>query len=143
MRTGSRSRSGSRAAAGAGMRRPDGGYVAGMSEYSAGQVDGPASGPSDNAAENADPQVRDDVLGRGAQEGVTDADRGLDGDDSATRAPGDTTQPRTGAETPVDAEDLVRARGQEVTDATLRRAQEDLDAQGAAAVEREVPDLGR
>ena len=51
--------------------------------------------------------------------------------------------PRTGAETPVDAEDLVHARGQDVTDATLRRAREDLDAEGAAAVEREVPDLGR
>ena len=137
------------------MGGADGGYLAGMSEYSAGQVDGPASGASDNAALNADPQVRDDVLGRGAQEGVTDADRGLDAgrglgsdrgvdaDDAGSRAPGDTTQPRTGAETPVDAEDLVRGRGQEVTDATLRRAQEDLDAQGAAAVEREVPDLGR
>jgi hypothetical protein len=124
------------------------GYSAGMSEHSAGQVDGPESSASDNAAENADPQVRDDVLGRGAQEGVTDADRGLDSDggdggDSGSRAPGDTTQPRTGAETPVDAEDLVHARGQDVTDATLRRAREDLDAQGPAAVEREVPDVNR
>ena len=130
------------------MAGADGGYVAGMSEYSAGQVDGPSSGASDNAAENADPQVRDDVLGRGAQEGVTDADRGLGTDpgrtaDGGSRAPGDTTQPRTGAETPVDAEDLVHARGQDVTDATLRRAREDLDAEGSAAVEREVPDLGR
>jgi hypothetical protein len=123
------------------MRRPDGGYVAGMSEYSAGQVDGPASGASDNAAENADPQVRDDVLGRGAQEGVTHADRRLDADDSATRAPGDTTQPRTGAETPVDAEDLVHARGQDVTPATLRQAEADLAAEGREAVEREVPEL--
>jgi len=118
-----------------------------MSEYSAGQVDGPAGGARDNAAENADPQVRDDVLGRGAQDAVTDADRGLDGDgdgaNAGSRAPGDTTQPRTGAETPVDAEDLVRARGQDVTDATLQRAQQDLDDQGAAAVEREVPDLDR
>ena len=121
----------------------EGGYVAGMSEYSAGQVDGPSSGASDNAAENADPQVREDVLGRGAQAGVTDVDRGLGADDAGSRAPGDTTQPRTGAETPVDAEDLVHARGQDVTDATLRRAQEDLDAQGRAAVEREVPDLDR
>jgi hypothetical protein len=119
-----------------------------MSEYSAGQVDGPSSGASDNAAENADPQVRDDVLGRGAQEGVTDADRGLgsaqgQGADAGSRAPGDTTQPRTGAETPVDPEDLVHARGQDVTDATLRRAREDLDAEGGAAVEREVPDLSQ
>ena len=137
------------------MAGADGGYVAGMSEYSAGQVDGPGSGASDNAAENADPQVRDDVLGRGAQEGVTDADRGLDAgpglgsdrgldaDDAGSRAPGDTTQPRTGAETPVDAEDLVHARGQDITEATLRQAREDLDAEGSAAVEREVPDLRR
>jgi hypothetical protein len=128
------------------MREPEGGYVAVMTEYSAGQVDGPSSGASDNAAENADPQVRDDVLARGAQEGVTDADRGLGSggsDDAGSRAPGDTTQPRTGAETPVDAEDLVHARGQDVTDATLQRARQDLDAEGAAALEREVPDLDR
>jgi hypothetical protein len=125
------------------MAAPGHGYSAGMSEYNVGQV---GSGGSDNATENADPQVRGDVLGRGAQEGVTDADRGLganEEDDAGSRAPGDTTQPRTGAETPVDAEDLVHARGQDVTDATLRRAREDLDAEGAAAVEREVPDLGR
>jgi hypothetical protein len=125
------------------MREPEGGYVAVMTEYSAGQVDGPAGGAADNAAENADPKVRDDVLGLGAQEGVTDADRGLGPDDVGTRAAGDTTQPRTGAESPVDPEDLVHARGQDVTDATLRRAEEDLDADGAAAVEREVPDLNR
>ena len=124
------------------------GYSAGMSEHSPGQVQGPADGASDNAAENADPQVRDDVLGRGAQEGVTDADRGLGSAqgqdaDAGSRAPGDTTQPRTGAETPVDPEDLVHARGQDVTDATLRRAREDLDAEGGAAVEREVPDLSQ
>jgi hypothetical protein len=113
-----------------------------MSEYSAGQVDGPADGASDNAAENASPQVRDDVLGRGAEEGVSDADRSADSD-AGTRAPGDTTQPRTGAETPFDAEDLVHARGQDVTEATLHRAQEDLDAQGAAALEHEVPHLDR
>jgi hypothetical protein len=123
------------------MAAEAGGYGAGMSEQSAGQVDGPASGASDNAAENADPQVRDDVLGRGAQDGVTDADRGLGRGETGSRPEGDTTQPRTGAETPVDAEDLVHARGQDVTDATLRRAQE--DAQGRTAVEREVPDLDR
>ena len=114
----------------------------GMSEYSAGQVQGPADGASDNAADNAAPQVRDDVLGRGAREGVSDDVRDPDGD-AGTRAPGDTTQPRTGAETRVDPEDLVRARGQDVTDATLQRAREDLDSQGAAAVEREVPGLDR
>jgi hypothetical protein len=114
-----------------------------MSEQARGQVEGPASGASDNAAENADPQVRDDVLGRGAQEGVTDADRGFSAGDARSRSPGDTTQPRTGAETPVDPEDLVHARGQDVTPATLQQAREDLDAQGPAAIEREVPDLER
>ena len=118
------------------------GYSAGMSEHSPGQVQGPADGASDNAAENAAPQVRDEVLGRGAQDGVSDEDRRPDGD-AGSRPPGDTTQPRTGAETPVDAEDLVHARGQDVTDATLRRAREDLGGQGAAAVEREVPGLDR
>jgi hypothetical protein len=125
------------------MARDEGGYGVDMSEYSAGQVEGPASGASDNAAQNADPQVRDDVLGRGAQEGVTDADRGLDAGGAGTRSPGDTTQPRTGAETPVDPEDLVHARGQDLTQATLQQAREDLDAQGPAAIEQEVPDLDR
>ena len=126
----------------AGMGAGDEGYSAGMSENSAGQVDGPEDGASDNAAENAAPQVRDNVLGRGAEDGVTDADRDPESD-AGTRAQGDTTQPRTGAETPFDAEDLVHARGQDVTDATLRRAQEDLDAEGAAALEHEVPHLDR
>ncbi len=124
------------------MRSPAAGTGVTMSEQSTGQVDGPTSGARDNAAENAAPQVRDDVLGRGAEDGVTDAVGDPDGD-AGSRAAGDTTQPRTGAETPVDAEDLVHARGQDVTDATLRRAQEDLDAQGSAAVEREVPGLDR
>ncbi len=126
----------------AGMAREGRGYSAGMSEQSPGQVQGPADGATDNAAENAAPQVRDDVLGQGAQDGVSGDDRSPDGD-TGSRAPGDTTQPRTGAETPVDAEDLVHARGQDVTDATLRRAQEDLDSRGAAAVEHEVPGLDR
>ena len=107
-----------------------------------GQQQGPAGGAADNAAENAASQVRDDVLGQGAQDGVSAEDRDPEGD-AGTRPQGDTTQPRTGAETPVDAEDLVHARGQDVTDATLRRAQEDLDARGAAAVEAEVPSLDR
>ena len=111
-------------------------------QYGSGQVDGPEDGAMDNASENAAPQVRDDVLGRHSHDGVTDADRSIEVD-AGSRAPGDTTQPRTGAETPVDAEDLVHARGQDVTEATLRRAQEDLDAQGPAAVEHEVPSLDR
>jgi hypothetical protein len=110
-----------------------------------GQTDGPEAGASDNAAENAAPDVAGDVLGAGARDGVTDADRGLgtasDEDGTLSGAPGDDlSQPRTGAETPVEAEDLVHARGQDVTPATLRQAQERLDAEGPAAVEAALPD---
>jgi hypothetical protein len=105
-----------------------------------GQVDGPEEGAADNAAANAAPDVAGDVLGEHARDGVSDADRDLR-PEHHHRAPGDLHQPRTGAETPVDPEDLVHARGQDVTPATLRAAQEDLDAEGAEAIEREVPGL--
>ena len=113
-----------------------------MSEHlGSGQVDGPEWGAVDNAAANASPDVAPDVLGEHARDGVPDDERDLR-PEHHHRAPGDLHQPRSGAETPVDAEDLVGARGQDVTPATLRAAQEDLDAEGAEeAVEREVPDL--
>jgi hypothetical protein len=125
------------------------GYARGMSEQRSeqgsgqvdGQVDGPEWGASDNAAANVSPDVASDVLGEHSHDGVSDADRGRDAGGHHHRDPGDLHQPRTGAETPVDAEDLVHARGQDVTPATLRRAQEDLDAEGREAVEREVPEL--
>jgi len=107
----------------------------------AGQVDGPEWGARDNAADNAAPDVADEVLGEHAEDGVTDADRGLGADEHHHRAPGDLHQPRTGAEQPWDAEDLVHARGDDVTPATLDEARHDLDAEGAEAIEREVPDL--
>ncbi len=112
-----------------------------MEQLGSGQVHGPEWGANDNATANASPSVADEILGRHAEEGVSDADRDLGHGEHHHRAPGDLHQPRTGAETPVDAEDLVHARGQDVTPATLRRAQADLDAEGREAVEREVPEL--
>jgi hypothetical protein len=85
--------------------------------------------------------VADEILGEHAEDGVTAAERDLGHGEHHHRAAGDLHQPRTGAETPVDAEDLVHARGQDVTPATLRLAQADLDAEGREAVEREVPEL--
>ena len=106
-----------------------------------GQVDGPEWGASDNAAGNASPGVAERILGEHAEDGVRDADRDLHRPEHHHRDPGDLHQPRTGAETPVDAEDLVHARGQDVTPVTLRQAEADLAAEGPEAVEREVPEL--
>ncbi len=95
----------------------------------------------DNAADSAAPGTADDVLGEGARDGVEPgAPTGDDDDTSRTRAPGDTAQPRTGAETPVDAEDLAHARGQDATPATLAAAQADLETDPVAAVEEALPD---
>jgi hypothetical protein len=105
-----------------------------------GQVDGPEWGAADNASANASPDLADEILGKHAEDGVSDADRGLTPEEHH-RAPGDLHQPRTGAETPWDAEDLVHARGEDVTPATLRQAQEDLDREGPEAIEAEVPPL--
>ena len=103
-----------------------------------GQVDGPEVGAADNAAASAAPDVADEVLGEHARDGVTEAERDLE-PQHHHRAPGDLHQPRTGAEQPFEAEDLVHARGQDATPATLRIAQQDLDADGREAVEHEVP----
>lgn len=46
---------------------------------------------------------------------------------------------RTGAEQPWEAEDLAKARGQDPTPSSVERAQQDLDADGPAAVERTFP----
>ncbi|MGW1059229.1 hypothetical protein [Micromonospora rubida] len=46
---------------------------------------------------------------------------------------------RTGAEQPWEPEDLVRARGQDLTPKNIERARRDLAEQGRAAVERTVP----
>ncbi|WP_328851765.1 hypothetical protein OG994_30815 [Micromonospora globbae] len=46
---------------------------------------------------------------------------------------------RTGAEQPWEPEDLVMARGQDLTPENIERARRDLDELGQAAVERTVP----
>ncbi|WP_194821677.1 hypothetical protein [Micromonospora sp. S-DT3-3-22] len=46
---------------------------------------------------------------------------------------------RTGAEQPWEPEDLVMARGQDLTAENLERARRDLAEMGRAAVERTVP----
>ncbi|WP_229403122.1 hypothetical protein [Micromonospora okii] len=46
---------------------------------------------------------------------------------------------RTGAEQPWEPEDLVRARGQDVTPGNVERARRDLAEHGREAVERTVP----
>ncbi|MFC4019392.1 hypothetical protein ACFOW4_15815 [Micromonospora sp. GCM10011542] len=46
---------------------------------------------------------------------------------------------RTGAEQPWEPEDLVMARGQDLTPENLERARRDLAEMGQAAIERTVP----
>ncbi|MBQ0896771.1 hypothetical protein KBX37_27385 [Micromonospora sp. U56] len=46
---------------------------------------------------------------------------------------------RTGAEQPWEPEDLVMARGQDMTPENLERARRDLAEHGRAAIERTVP----
>ncbi|MFF3768411.1 hypothetical protein ACFYYR_30610 [Streptomyces sp. NPDC001922] len=46
---------------------------------------------------------------------------------------------RTGAEGPVDPEDLVKLSGRDVTPERIERARRLLDEKGAAAVERYLP----
>lgn len=46
---------------------------------------------------------------------------------------------RTGGEQPWDPEDLVMARGQDLTPENLERARRDLAEMGQAAIERTVP----
>ena len=46
---------------------------------------------------------------------------------------------RTGAEQPWEPEDLVMARGQDLTPENLEQARRDLAEQGRAAIERTVP----
>src|SRR3954451_10383103 len=97
-----------------------------------GPVGGPEEGATDNASANASPDLAEEILGEHAEDGITDADRGLTPDEHH-RAPGDLHQPRTGAETPVDAEHLVHAGGEPATPATLRQDQEALDREGPRA----------
>jgi hypothetical protein len=72
----------------------------------------------------------DDLLGDpyAAGTGATGTGTGAGGDNI-----------RTGAEQPWEAEDLVKARGQDMTPKNLERARRDLDEMGQAAIERTVP----
>ncbi|MCM0674052.1 hypothetical protein NCC78_04960 [Micromonospora phytophila] len=72
----------------------------------------------------------DDLLGDpyAAGTGATGTGTGAGGDNI-----------RTGAEQPWEPEDLVMARGQDVTPETLERARRDLAEMGQAAIERTVP----
>lgn len=45
----------------------------------------------------------------------------------------------TGAERPVDPEDVIRARGQEPTPELVEKVRRKLREEGPAAVERELP----
>ena len=56
---------------------------------------------------------------------------------TGTGAAGDNI--RTGAEQPWEPEDLVMARGQDLTRENLDKARRDLAEQGRAAIERTVP----
>ena len=91
---------------------------------------GPEVGATDNAAANAAPEVADQVLG--AEDDVTDEDLGLGPDTAGDGVEGDVS--RTGARTLVEAEDLVHARGQDVTDVTLAQARADLATDRAEAI---------
>ncbi|NYI04134.1 hypothetical protein [Allostreptomyces psammosilenae] len=60
-----------------------------------------------------------------------------DGEPSAARTPD--RRLRTGAEQPIDPEDLVRAQGKEPTPENVEAARKLLERDGAAAIERIVP----
>ncbi|MCO1598179.1 hypothetical protein M8C17_23800 [Micromonospora sp. RHAY321] len=72
----------------------------------------------------------DDLIGDpyGAGTGATGTGTGAGGDNI-----------RTGAEQPWEPEDLVMARGQDLTPENLDKARRDLAEHGRAAIERTVP----
>ncbi|MEH0845422.1 hypothetical protein V6U81_23815 [Micromonospora sp. CPCC 205711] len=74
--------------------------------------------------------VTEDLLGDpyAAGTGATGTGTGAGGDNI-----------RTGAEQPWEPEDLVMARGQDLTPENIERARRDLAEQGRAAVEKTVP----
>ena len=64
---------------------------------------------------------------------------GPDHDTPEFLAPGEEPHYRTGADQPWDPEDLAVAEGRDPTPQNVERAREELDTDGAAAVERTVP----
>ncbi|MFG1676839.1 hypothetical protein [Micromonospora sp. NPDC049282] len=82
--------------------------------------------PDGAVADTGSPDILGDPYAAGT--GATGTGTGAGGDNI-----------RTGAEQPWEPEDLVRARGQDVTPENLERARRDLDELGRAAIEKTVP----
>ncbi|WP_067507921.1 hypothetical protein [Actinoplanes sp. TFC3] len=66
-------------------------------------------------------------------------DGGPDADTPAFIEPGAQPEIRTGADQPWDPEDLAVAEGHDPTPENVQRAREELDRDGAAAIEKTVP----
>ncbi|MCY1140538.1 hypothetical protein OWR29_21280 [Actinoplanes sp. Pm04-4] len=64
---------------------------------------------------------------------------GADSDSPEFLQPGEEPVVRTGADQPWDPEDLAVAEGRDPTPANVERAREELERDGAAAIERTVP----
>ncbi|MCM4076877.1 hypothetical protein [Paractinoplanes hotanensis] len=64
---------------------------------------------------------------------------GADRDTPEFLQPGEEPVVRTGADQPWDPEDLAVAEGRDPTPANIERAREELERDGAAAIERTVP----
>lgn len=89
--------------------------------------DNPAfAGPDGAVADTGSPDILGDPYAAGT--GATGTGTGAGGDNI-----------RTGAEQPWEPEDLVRARGQDVTPENVERARRDLAELGRAAIEKTVP----
>ncbi|AGZ45794.1 hypothetical protein [Actinoplanes friuliensis] len=64
---------------------------------------------------------------------------GPDADNPEFLQPGEEPTVRTGADQPWDPEDLAAAEGRDPTPENVERAREELERDGAAAIERTVP----
>jgi hypothetical protein len=64
---------------------------------------------------------------------------GPDADNPVFVEPGEQPEIRTGADQPWEPEDLAEAEGRDPTPANVERAREELERDGAAAIERTVP----
>ncbi|MGI5523506.1 hypothetical protein ACQEUX_21610 [Micromonospora sp. CA-259024] len=95
-------------------------------------------GPDRDTPAFSEPRGRPDDLAPDTDELIGDpygAGTGATG--TGTGAGGDNI--RTGGEQPWEPEDLVMARGQDLTPENLDKARRDLAEQGRAAIERTVP----
>ena len=89
--------------------------------------------PLEETPEVAD-AVEDDVA---VDAFITGGDTDLDNPDFLQ--PGEAPHLRTGADQPWDPEDLAEAEGRDPTPANIERARQELEQDGAAAIERTVP----